>query len=82
MKKLHLAEKYTGSGSILHIAEIMRNEGVRKVMIVTDDNVYENGMTFSFEEQLVSYDIEFTHFTEINGKADLECIEKGTELFL
>lgn len=82
MKKLHLAEKYTGSGSILHIAEIMRNEGVRKVMIVTDDNVYENGMTFSFEEQLGRYDIEFTHFTEIYGKADLECIEKGTELFL
>ena len=54
MKKLHITEKYTGSGSVLHLAEIMRNEGARKVMIVTDETVADHGHTINFEEKLKS----------------------------
>ncbi len=82
MKKLHITEKYTGSGSVLHLAEIMRNEGARKVMIVTDETVADHGHTINFEEKLNDFDIEYTRFTDTDGKADDECLEKGFEYFV
>ncbi len=82
MKKLHIAEKYTGSGSVFHIAEIMRNEGARKVMIVTDETVADLGHTIKFENKLHDFDIEYTRFTDTGGKVNDECLEKGFDHFV
>ena len=81
LKKVYITEKYTGAGSVLHIAEIIRNEGANKVLIVSGNTVKSLGLTGKFENKLTEYGIKFDYFTEINGSVNAECLVRGYEKY-
>lgn len=81
MKKIDITEKYTGRGSVLHLAEIIRNEGLHKVLIAASETVVKKGMTQNLERRLADYGIDFIYFTDINGSVNSAAIEKGYQIY-
>ncbi len=76
LKKLYLTEKYTGSGSVLHIADILKAEGAGRVLIIADSNVYRRGLTASFEKKLTEYGIRYAVFAEDRLCVNSETLER------
>lgn len=81
LKKIYLNEKYTGPGSVLQLADIMRNDGSVRVLIVTDQKLADLGLTKSFENRLTEYGIDYVVFSELNNKVNLQSFEKGWKLY-
>ncbi len=81
LKNIYISEKFTGAGSVLNIADIMRSEGAGKVLIISDDNILSTGATRTFENRLHEYGIDFVYFTDLNGKNDKDSLEKGFMLY-
>lgn len=81
MKRIDITEKYTGRGSVLNIADIIRNEGARKVLIVSSETVRKNGLTKGFEDRLTEYGVEYVFFSDLNGCVNSETLDKGYSIY-
>ncbi len=77
MKRPYITEKYNGPGSLIHIAEILRHEGARKVLIITAPDLVSHKTVKAFVDKLIEFGIGSSYFTGIKGQTDKDVLDNG-----
>ncbi|WP_209123653.1 iron-containing alcohol dehydrogenase [Alkalihalobacillus sp. BA299] len=85
MTKLHTFEVPTvikhGIGAIKHVGNEIKNLGVTKALLVTDDGIYRAGMTEPVEKSLKEAGIEVILFNKVEANPPVRVVEAGTNTY-
>lgn len=82
LKKIRSAERYNGAGSVLHIADILKADGMKNVFIAAGSSVIKFELLSNFLEKLNEYNIKYTIFSDGAAVPSEENIEKGLKIYL
>lgn len=82
LKKIDITERFNGPGSLIQIADIIRNDGSSKVLIVSGKTVHEKRLAEQFEKKLQEYAINYEYFIVPGGMFNPEYFEKGYSTFV
>ncbi len=66
-----------GEGSILKLGTLLQDLGVKHVLIVADEVVYQHGLVASAQRCLARVDIEVTVFARITREPSSDVLEQG-----
>lgn len=77
-----MQEEYFGFGSIENLEDILKDEGVKRVFLVSGKNSYEaSGAKSKIEPIFKRVKCDFVRFSDFNQNPKLEEIQRGFELF-
>ncbi|MCI6581732.1 MAG: iron-containing alcohol dehydrogenase [Oscillospiraceae bacterium] len=82
LKKVDITERFNGSGSVLQIADIIRAEGINKVLIVSGKTVNEKKLADPFVKKLHEYNINHEIFVVPGGSFNSQCFEEGYSTYI
>lgn len=68
--------------SVLEIKNVLKNNEIKKVMIVTDKGVRNLGLTQALENDLLKHGIQFSVFDEVVPNPIIECVESATKQYI
>lgn len=68
--------------SVLEIKDVLKNNEIKKVMIVTDNGVRNLGLTQNLEQDLKESNIPFCVFDEVMPNPTIDCIEMATQKYI
>lgn len=68
--------------SVLEIKNVLKNNEIKKVMIVTDKGVRNLGLTQGLENDLINSGIQFSVFDEVVPNPTINCIENATKQYI
>jgi len=74
-------ETIVGSGSIYSLPELVKNQGVKKVLLVTDNGLMKLGLPNSLIETMKKEELSYEVFSDINPNPTDEDVEKGFKIF-
>ena len=77
-----LPELLQGEGSVLHLPERLKREGIKHVFIVTDRGIVELGLMDPLLSKINEVGINYTIFDETVANPTIENVEKARDLYL
>lgn len=75
------ARVISGAGSLLQIPEKIRNDGKKKVLVVTTPGFIKRGSLVPFFDELKKQSLEFVIFSEVQPDPTTDCIEEAVNLY-
>lgn len=75
-------ELYSGPGSIGQLPEIIKNNGVEKLLVVTDKGLTGLGLLDGLYDALKNEDIPYAVFDGVQPNPSIQNIEDGLEVYL
>ena len=76
-----LPELLVGPGSLYDVQDVLRDQDIRCVMIVTTEGFVKRGVVPSFTQDLLSHGITSAVFSEVTPDPDVECVEKAAAFY-
>lgn len=76
-----LPELFVGPGSLYDVLDVLRDQDIRCVMIVTTEGFVKRGVIASFTQDLLSHGVTSAVFSEVTSDPDVECVEKAAAFF-
>ncbi len=74
-------ELYTGAGSLGQLPELIKNQGVERVLIVTDKGLTSIGLLDGLYSALESDDIHYSIFDGVQPNPSIQNIEEGLKVY-
>jgi len=75
------AKVISGAGSIYKIPELVKQEGAKKVLVVTTPGFIRRGSLVSFFESLTKAGLSYAVFSEVQPDPTTDCIEEAVALY-
>ena len=72
----------SGSGSILDLSELLNEQGIMKVLIVTDKGIMSLGLTKNLESGLKNFGIEYEIYDKTVPNPTIDNIEEASKIYL
>lgn len=81
LKKPDITERFNGSGSLLQLADIIKADGGKNVLIVTSSSIIRLGLAEGFANRLSEYGIGCTVYSDLNGTVNIDTVENGLSAY-
>lgn len=75
------AKLVTGAGSIYKIPELVKQDGLKKVMVVTTPGFVRRGSLVPFFESMKNAGLSYVVFSEVQPDPATDCIEEAVALY-
>ena len=76
-----LPELLVGPGVLYDIPELLRDQGIRCVMVVTTEGFVRRGVVPSFSQDLLAHGITAAVFSDVKPDPDIECVEMAAAFY-
>ena len=74
-------ELIVGPGCLFDIAELLHDQDLRCVMVITSPGFVKRGIISSFTEDLIAHGIAVTVFSDVKPDPDIECVKQAAAFF-
>lgn len=75
------AKLMTGAGSIYKIPQLLKEDGLKKVLVVTTPGFIRRGSLVKFLESLRNAELDYAVFSEVQPDPSTDCIEEAVALY-
>ena len=72
----------SGEGSLKKATEVLKEKGLSKPLVVTDNGIHSLGLLTSFLEHLKAEKVEFAYFYDVVANPTIKNVEDGLKIFL
>lgn len=76
-----LPELIVGPGCLYDVIDVLREQDIRCVMIVTTEGFVRRGLVPSFANDLLAHGVTSAVFSEVKPDPDIECVEKAAAFY-
>lgn len=76
-----LPELLVGPGCLYDVIDVLREQDIRCVMIVTTEGFVKRGLVASFANDLLAHGVTSAVFSEVKPDPDVECVEKAAAFY-
>ncbi len=80
--KVPMPELLTGAGSVKKLPKVIKEEGLKKVLIVTDKIIVELGLINDLMDALTEQGIQYEIFDDVQPNPSIQNVENGLKFFL
>lgn len=77
----HTPETIVGEGSVLKIPKMVKDEGIKKTLLVTDDSLLKLGLPNSLIEAMKNENVEYEIYSLSHANPTDEDVENGYKVF-
>ena len=75
-------ETISGEGSLKKVPEVLKEKGLSKPLVVTDNGIHSLGLLTPFLEHLKAEKFEFAYFYDVVANPTIKNVEDGLKIFL
>ena len=72
----------SGEGSLKKVPEVLKEKGLSKPLVVTDNGIHSLGLLTPFLEHLKAEKFEFAYFYDVVANPTIKNVEDGLKIFL
>ena len=76
-----LPELVLGPGSLYDVPQLLRDQDIRCVMVVTTEGFVKRGVIPSFTQDLLSHGVASAVFSDVKADPDVECVEMAAAFY-
>ncbi len=76
-----LPELLVGPGSLYDVTQLLRDQDIRCVMVVTTEGFVRRGVIPSFVQDLLTHGITAAVFSDVKPDPDIECVEMAAAFY-
>ena len=80
--RIPIPEVYTGPGSVKKLPGLIRELGLKKILVVTDKGITDIGLAEGLLEEMKKMGIAFTLFDRVQPNPTIDNIEEGRQIYL
>jgi len=73
---------FAGSGAVADAIEVLDQQSLNKILLVTDDNLVKLGVVDTVIEQLKAHDIDYVLFNKVTPNPTVNLVREGYQVYL